>query len=399
MSSVARGRAIALLGALALLAMLHAEPAGAVSSVAPAARGLAGSPIYVDPAVAETLDVPSRRRLAGLLAPRDPPVFVALVAFAPGDAFLGDGPDFLTALAGRLQRRGIYVTYDARGILWTRGYRTSQALGDRADQAARTVDLESSFHSLPGPRVAAFLGALDDPDLPAREARAVAAFEKRTGTPRPPLHVAQPGKGGGGMSTGGWILLVAAALLLPVAAQLIRRRRRGARPVDDRPVLPERVFSLAREASREELAERADAMLIALSALIDAAPRTGRTQRALDGYEAAERVLGPGRRDLPDLVGALVCIDLARHALSGTRELAPPCTYDPRHGPAVGRAVHVKGTELRLCRACRDDVRAGREAKVLRDGSGRPYFEGDTPWAATGYGAWGDPIRAVLERH
>jgi len=176
------------------------------------------------------------------------------------------------------------------------------------------------------------------------------------------------------------------------------RRRRGARPVDDRPVLPEHVFALAREASREDLAERADAMLISLSGLIDAAPASDRTQRALDAYEAAERVLAPGERDLPDLIGALVCIDLGRHALSGARELAPPCTYDPRHGTAEGRAVSVDGSLLRLCQACHADVRAGRPVKVLRDGTGRPYFEGETPWAATGYGAWGDPVRAVLDR-
>jgi hypothetical protein len=58
----------------------------------------------------------------------------------------------------------------------------------------------------------------------------------------------------------------------------------------------------------------------------------------------------------------------------------------------------VDATKLRLCRACRADVRAGRQAGVLRDGEGRPYFEAGTPWAATGYGAWGDPVRAVLDQ-
>jgi hypothetical protein len=58
----------------------------------------------------------------------------------------------------------------------------------------------------------------------------------------------------------------------------------------------------------------------------------------------------------------------------------------------------VHGTELRLCGSCRADVKAGRPANVLRDGSGRPYFEADSPWAASGYGAWADPIRAVLDQ-
>ncbi len=119
---------------------------------------------------------------------------------------------------------------------------------------------------------------------------------------------------------------------------------------------------------------------------------------ALDGYEAAERALRSGDPDVPDLVGALVCIDLGRAALRAEGSPAPPCTHDPRHGPAQGRPVTVDATKLHLCRACRADVRAGRPADVLRDGSGRPYFEADTPWARTGYGAWGDPIRAVLDR-
>ena len=102
-------------------------------------------------------------------------------------------------------------------------------------------------------------------------------------------------------------------------------------------------------------------------------------------------------RDVPDLVGALVCIELGRAALRGGPTQPPPCTYDPRHGPAVARPVRVDETELRLCRACRADVRARRPADVLRDGSGRPYLDGDSPWSASGYGAWSDPIRAVLD--
>ena len=67
--------------------------------------------------------------------------------------------------------------------------------------------------------------------------------------------------------------------------------------------------------------------------------------------------------------------------------------------PAEGRAVTVDNTKLRLCGACRADVCAGRAADVLRDGEGRPYLDdANSPWAASGYGAWGDPVRAVLER-
>ncbi len=401
MPGSARTLAISLLAALLVLAT-PAAPAGAVSSVGPAARGLEESRLYVDPAVAETVDPATRRRLRRALARRDAPIFVALVAFAPGDAFDGDGPRFLSALAGRVGRSGIYVTYDARGILWTRGFRTTREDVERAQVAAHTVDLESAFDSLPGPRLTSFLGALDDPDLAARERAASAAFRERIGTNTVPPASSGAGEGatdddgGGGAAA---ISAIAGALVLAaLVGFLVLRRRRGARPVDDKPVLPWRVFELAREASRDELAERAAAMLIALSELIDAAPATAATQRALDGYEAAERAVRSGDPDVPDLVGALVCIDLGRAALRGEGTPVPPCTYDPRHEPVRGRPVTVDGTKLHLCKACRADVRAGRPADVLRDGSGRPYFEGDTPWAKSGYGAWSDPIRAVLDR-
>ncbi len=394
-----RRAALALLAAVLVLAATAAS-AAAVGSVSPAARGLADSRLYVDPAVAETIDAGTRVLLRRALARRTEPVFVALVAFAPGDAFDGDGPRFLNALAGRLRRPGVYVTYDARGILWTRGYRIEAAVAGRAEQASRTVDLEAHFDGPPAPRLRNFLAALDDPDLTGREERASADFRERTGAGAPAPSTGANGDGGGsggggGVPAGVVVLIVVVVLL---AAVLVARRRRGARPVDDRPVLPGRVFALAREASRDELADRADAMLIELSALIDAAAPSEDTQRALDAYEAAERALRRGAPDIPDLVGALVCIDLGRAALSGERELPPPCTYDPRHGPAQGRPVTVHGTELRLCAGCRADVKAGRPANVLRDGSGRPYFEDDTPWAATGYGAWADPIRAVLDK-
>jgi len=390
---------LALLATLAGAVAFAAVPARAVDSAAPAARGLRDSRLYLDPAVVRTVDASTRARLRRLLAQRSEPVFVALVAFVSGDAFDGDGPRYLTALAGRLGRPGIYVTYDQRGILWTSGYRVSYEVGGRAGQAARVVDLESSFHSLPGARIASFLAALDDPDLDGRERRADAAFRKRTGSGGGVMGRRTPAGHDDDPSTAMIVLIVAGVVLLAGVAFVLLRRRRGAHHVDDRPLLPGRVIELARDASREELAERAEAMLIGLSGLIDVAPTSSQTRRALDAYEAADRVLRGDEPDVPDLVGALVCIDVGRRALGSGRDEPPPCTYDPRHGPAQGRAVTVDATRLRLCRACRADVAAGRPADVLRDGAGHPYIDdANSPWAASGYGAWSDPVRAVLDR-
>ena len=392
----------ALLAALVAALLLALARAGAVGSVSPAAGGLRESRLYVAPAVAETVDARTRRRLARDLAQRREPIYVALVAFAPGDAFNGDAPRFLTVLAGRLGRPGVYVTYDARGSLWTRPYRTSPAVADPVEMAARTVNLEDRFDSPPGPRLTHMLAALDDPDLAGRARRAEVAFDEyirpvRPPAARPPRSQTTGGDDEDGSSGGLLTAIVISGIVVAGGGMLLLRRRRGARPVDDRPVLPGRVFSLAREASRDQLVEQADASLIALSDLIDAAPTSTQTQRALDAYEAAERALRSGERDLPDLVGALVCADLGRQALSSERGPQRPCTYDPRHAPAHGRPVRVEGTRLHLCQPCRADARAGRPADVLRDASGRPYFDADTPWAASGYGAWSDPVRAVLD--
>lgn len=397
-----RGRELGRAAALAVLLAIAAPcaRAEAVGSVAPAARGLERSRLYVAPAVAETVDARTRRALSRSLAARDDPLFVALVAFAPGDAFDGDGPAFLKALAGRLQRRGVYVTYDGRGILWTDGHRVPSAVEDRAGQASRTVNVEDAFDSPPGVRLTHFLAALDDPDLAGRERRASNAFDKRVGANRT---TTAAGAGTAeeddddGVSGGLLAAVLGAVAVLAGFTALAALRSRRARHVDDRPLLPGRVFALAREASRDELAERAEAMLIALSGLIDAAPADADTQRALDAYEAAGRALRAGGRDIPDLVGALVCIDAGRNALSRGDDPPPPCTYDPRHGAAKGGPVSVEGAELRLCKACRRDVAAGRPADVLRDGRGKPYLDADTPWARSGYGAWGDPVAAVLE--
>jgi hypothetical protein len=392
--TAARARMPALAVLTAALVLAASGRADAVEGVSAAARGLAHARLYVDPAVSGTVDTRTRTRIEAALAKRREPILVALVAFAPGDAFDGDGGRFVAALSGRARRPGVYVTYESRGTLATAAYLVEPDVAARVAQAARVVDLEDRFDGPPGPRLVRFLAALDDPDLDAREAREDAEF-------RAEIDAARPQPGAVEDSAGGppWIAIAAVAIAIAVAAAaaLLWRRRRRARHVDDRPLLPGQIFALAREATREDLADRADAMLVELSALIDATPPSDRAQRALDAYEAADRVLRRDDRDVPDLVGALVCIELGRAALHDGPVQPPPCTYDPRHGPSHGRPVTVDATALRLCRACRADLRAHRPADVLRDGSGRPYLDGDSPWAQSGYGAWSDPIRAVLD--
>jgi len=408
-----RATAAALLAGLTLAGLVPAD--AQANRLDGAAHALREPGVWVDSELTWLLGPREARRLDRQIARAEVPVRVAVLPQVEADESRGDPRAIARAIISRAGRDGLYVLVDqdgrvrlaarnlARGILWTRGHRVRRGVEDRAQQAAHVVNLESRFDGPPGPRLKSFLAVLDDTDLPARERRATADFNKRVGSSRPPAPRDDGGSSSGrgdedGGVSGGLAAVIGAGLVVLVAAAVVlARRRRGARPVDDRPVLPRRVFSLAREATREDLAERADAMLIALASIIDAAPPSADTQRALDAYEAAKRALASEERDVPDLVGALVCIDAGRAALSSEGELRPPCTYDPRHGPAAGPPVCVRGTDLRLCKACRADVEAGRPADVLRDGAGRPYFDADTPWAASGYGAWSDPVRAVLD--
>jgi hypothetical protein len=147
-------------------------------------------------------------------------------------------------------------------------------------------------------------------------------------------------------------------------------------------------------------------------------------RRALvDGsYDVARSLLertGSADADLDDLVGALVLVRTATRAAGGTatgrstrrrrgprdeaREEAGPATYrpcffDPRHGEGVARrTVPVGDRELTVpaCRPCSHTTGRGLAPMTVRGGllsRERPWYERDTVWARTGYGAFVDDL-------
>ncbi|GGO76000.1 hypothetical protein [Nocardioides deserti] len=163
-----------------------------------------------------------------------------------------------------------------------------------------------------------------------------------------------------------------------------------------------------------QVRETAEAELASLARLLDrtADRRVEPDRRQLvDGsYDTARSLLertGTDDADLDDLLGALVLVRIATAAAGsrsrskrGGEPRAPyrPCFFDPRHGEGTQRrAVPVGGTELTVpaCRACGRATDAALEPMGVRSGllgRERPWYELDTVWARTGYGAFVDDL-------
>ncbi|WP_114423566.1 hypothetical protein [Nocardioides houyundeii] len=133
----------------------------------------------------------------------------------------------------------------------------------------------------------------------------------------------------------------------------------------------------------------------------------------VDGsYDTARAVLertGSNAEDLDDLVGALVLTRVAGRALTARRRRTTPyrpCFFDPRHGEGVReRTVPVGDRELTVpaCGTCgqtggqADDQAHDQAPRPMLLPGGllgreRPWYELDTVWARTGYGAFVDDL-------
>lgn len=145
----------------------------------------------------------------------------------------------------------------------------------------------------------------------------------------------------------------------------------------------------------ERVREEADAQLTALTESLPAVPAGERLDRATLAREAAEPLLRSD--DLLDVTGALVLARAGRRevaiALGRARTTYRVCFFDPDHASATQRAAWRFGdseVEVPVCRACRKAIAAGREPATLRvphRGRMRPYYEGGSVWAETGFGS------------
>jgi hypothetical protein len=172
-----------------------------------------------------------------------------------------------------------------------------------------------------------------------------------------------------------------------------------------RPAVREQDHPLAGPAEVRVRVERELGALAARLASTASRPRPAETRELVDGsYDTARGVLertGTAARDLDDLVGALVLVRVADRALGSARRRATPyrpCFFDPRHGEGVSERTVPVGDRTLTVPACKRCGRSGdAELEPMRLptsllGRDRPWFEHDTVWARTGYGAFVDDL-------
>ncbi|MCD4525891.1 hypothetical protein [Nocardioides sp. cx-173] len=149
-------------------------------------------------------------------------------------------------------------------------------------------------------------------------------------------------------------------------------------------------------ADLETVRRDATSTLDKLAAELTARPNGPGVDDALGCRVAAEQVLGS--HDLLDVVGALVLARTGRALLKDHDRPYRPCFVNPLHGrgyleidlPAGGGSVAVP-----VCRRCSEARSSSRRRPdaLLEPRSSwlpmpdRPYYEGDTVWARTGYGS------------
>lgn len=145
----------------------------------------------------------------------------------------------------------------------------------------------------------------------------------------------------------------------------------------------------------DQVRQEAASQLTALAESLPAMAAGERLDRATLAREAAEPLLDS--EDLLDVTGALVLARAGRRevAIAVGRARAPfrVCFFDPLHSTA-SRQVRWRfgdtAVEVPVCRPCQRDVEAGRTPETLQEqrrGRTRPYYEGDSVWAETGFGS------------
>lgn len=334
--------------------------------------------------------------------------YVALVD-APDDvdAGIGAGRFLATALSRRIGEPGLYVVETPNAVMgvrmvgtdWDETLFSLQSSTDR-DAVTRasgdailapSVEVESVLQTALGPAQSDG-DDYDEVSLPesvveelGERDRSLEPYE------RPGLEDDDPPEPWG---TGKrWMVGTAVgAGLLAVLLQSLWgwpgwRRRKG-----DRPTAP---ASTPAVPAIEQRREEATAQLTALAESLPAVPVGERLDRATLAREAAEPLLRSD--DLLDVTGALVLARSGRRevAIALGRARAPyrVCFFDPDHATGSQQAAWRFGdtdVEVPVCRSCRKAIAAGRTPETLRvphRGRLRPYYEGDSVWAETGFGS------------
>lgn len=369
-------------------------------------------------------------RITALLGEVPFDVRVALVG-TPADAEGGvDASRYLvSALARRIDEPGLYVVSAEGGPVATRvvgtawdetlfdlqRYRDLEAVralvedglldpGVQAETVVRTA-LEAPPVS-DGPAATSTGLAADTVQALAERQRALAPFELPDYDDDP----AEPWSTGARWTVG---TTVGAGLLVLLLQTRVGwpgwRRRTTSRTASATP----RPSALLRPPDPTAARQEAERVLTALSERLPATTRTPQHEPAMRARDAAELLLSSD--DPLDLVGALVLARAGQRALRRrSGHVLDGCFFDPRHaGPHQHLDERYGDADLVLpaCRHCARDVAAGAQPAALVEpvrgplSRTRPYYEGRTIWARTGYGtlssdldAFARDVLADLER-
>ena len=142
----------------------------------------------------------------------------------------------------------------------------------------------------------------------------------------------------------------------------------------------------------DDVAIRSSQAVARLAAAIAAAAQP--SDEVFERYSAASKADREARAPI-DHVGALLLAREGETLLAGDRPRRR-CFFDPSHEGVVTDTRWRLGseeTEVPACRRCVRRLKADRMPDTLGDG-GRPYYERDSVWARTGFGAIDDELAA-----
>ncbi|WP_210491713.1 hypothetical protein [Patulibacter sp. SYSU D01012] len=340
------------------------------------AKALRKDPVYVSPSAVRAVPPADLRRLRRAVAAMPYRTYVLVVPRFWGEPGMVGSDGLIVQTQDRLGRRGLFVTVDPDGSTLTAKAIEVRVKGQdgRAQFAARNaVGRDASVATT-----------------------AIAALDYlRTGRGDPAYHAERSSYSStDARDVVPWVMMGVGALLafaVPLAVWWRRERhRRGPRPAKHRRPRRDPLSAPSRGEARREALE-------AIAALAKELDRTDAPPtEALRAYDAASHVAAGRRPEVVDWVGAQALAQRGLATLHGRP--ATPCFFDPRHGAGNHPTRWRRGGEevrIPTCRACAKALRDDEPPAVLAD-DGRPYWERDTVWATTGFGAIEDRVADVV---
>lgn len=356
------------------------------------AAALRDDPILVEPTLGTGDTAGVHDVLTDLAADVDVPVYVVLASVPPELRTAEDPAQQAAALLHAELGDGLYVVHFTDGIGWTGGFgAAAKAIdttpGQRANTRADEIGPQEYNQGTAALEAELILRSAADPGQEISDRR----LREIIDTPRAfvPTETAERAD----QLALRWVVTIAATLAVLIAglslaavghaAPLPARRRSGTAVADTspRPALNPVDPAILQRAHR-----RFDALPVADL-------RSPHAVAAEEALAAADLVADSG--DRLDAVGAWVLAQQAGRELDRIRRPSRPpfrpCIVHPEHGEATS-TVRLSGSSIDApaCAAC---GRARGSFLTIRTWRGeRPYLDGSSVWARTGFGALVDDL-------